>query len=114
MVGKLITLPYANPENVVNGTVQLVAAGSTQLLASAGAGVRNYITSVIVANGGAADQGIILDGATELGRVWVPTQSSVVIELPVPFRGSLAMALNVNIGGTSNDMRFTAVGYKGA
>jgi hypothetical protein len=54
LVGKLITLPYSNPENSLNGqiTTAMVATTSTAVtgMGAQGAGVRNYITACTFSN----------------------------------------------------------------
>lgn len=51
LVGKQITLPYANPENFVSGVTSVVTGTTaTSVLAAAGAGLRNYVTHIVVTN----------------------------------------------------------------
>jgi len=50
ITGKLINLPYANPENFERGTVTVATAGAATILATAAAGFKHYVTNVQIAN----------------------------------------------------------------
>lgn len=52
LAGKLVNLPYANPEQQVSGTAgPITDTSTTQVIAAQGAGVKIYITEVLVTNG---------------------------------------------------------------
>lgn len=105
LAGKLIALPYANPENAwsyvpsAGGILNTTAA--VTIAAAAGAGVRRYITSLQIAseNLGAATEVAIRDGAggAVLWRGQVRTSGLALssFQFPVPLRGSVNTLLEV-------------------
>ena len=122
LVGKLIVLPYANPENFVSGaiTTAMTATTSTSLVAAPGVGLRNYITTIIVSNAHATvgTDVIIQDGSAGTTLLTIPAASvygGAVINLPVPLRQPTAntaiFCANVTTGAST---KVSAVGYKGA
>ncbi len=122
LVGKLITLPYANPENFVSGAITSAMTGttSTSLVAAPAAGLRNYITTIIVSNTHATvgTDVIIQDGSGGTTLLTIPAKEvygGAVISLPCPLRQpTTATALfcaNVTTGAST---KVSAVGYKGA
>lgn len=121
LVGKLITLPYANPENFVSGavTTSMTSTTSTSLVAAPGAGLRNYITTIIVSNAHATvgTDIIIQDGSGGTTLLTVPAAAvygGAVINLPVPLRqpttNTAIFCANVTTGAST---KVSAVGYKG-
>jgi hypothetical protein len=118
LVGKLITLPYANPENFITGTTAaIVDTTTTQVLASAGGALRNYITAVIVTNSHATVGTFvkITDGASTI--MWEGYAAAVgggfAISFPVPLRGTAATAVNAICVTTGANVIVSACGYKG-
>lgn len=122
LVGKLITLPYANPENFVSGaiTTAMTSTTSTSLVAAPGAGLRNYITTIIVSNSHATvgTDVIIQDGNAGTTLMTIPAAAlygGAVINLPVPLRqpttNTAIYCANVTTGSST---KVSAVGYKGA
>lgn len=122
LVGKLIVLPYANPENFVSGAITSAMTGttSTSLVAAPGAGLRNYITTIIVSNAHAT-QGtdiIIQDGSGGPTLLTIPAAAvygGAAITLPTPLRQPTAntalYCANVTTGAST---KVSAVGYKGS
>lgn len=116
LVGKQIVLPYANPENFVSGkTAAMTATTRTAVVAAAGSGVRNYITSFTFANSHASvgTEIVIEDGTTELFRVYVKAGESVCYTLPVPLRSTANTAINATNVTTGSNTYVSAQGYKG-
>lgn len=118
LLGKLVTSPYTIPENMVQGTTAAITTtGSTQVLAAAAAGVRNYITTIIIENTSAtvSTEVTILDGATVLcrGLVGATTLSNntLAFTFPVPLKGTAATAINAQCTTTGANVYVTAVGY---
>ena len=122
LVGKLITLPYSNPENFVSGAITsaMTSTTSTSLVAAPAAGLRNYITTIIVTNSHATvgTDVIIQDGSGGTTLLTIPAAAvygGAVITLPTPLRQpTTATALycaNVTSGANT---KVSAVGYKGA
>lgn len=117
LVGKLIVLPYANPENMVSGTTAVVTDTTrTSIIAAQGAGVRLYITSLIVTNGDATvgtfvkiedDTTVILQGYAAAAG------GGFALTFPTPLRLTANKALQFECVTTSAEVTVTAVGYKG-
>lgn len=115
LVGKLITLPYANPEQFVRGTANSVGTSNTQIIAAPGAGVKLYVTSIVVANTSATDTDVaIKDGTTEVMRVPAPANGGATINLAVPLVLTANTALQFASSASVTTMYVTAIGYKGA
>ena len=122
LVGKLIVLPYANPENFVSGAITTAMTGttSTSLVSAPGASLRNYITTIIVSNSHATvgTDIIIQDGSGGTTLMTIPAAAvygGAVINLPVPLRqpttNTAIYCANVTTGAST---KVSAVGYKGA
>lgn len=122
LVGKLIVLPYANPENFVSGAITSAMTGttSTSLVAAPGSGLRNYITTIIVSNAHATvgTDIIIQDGSGGTTLLTIPAAAvygGAAITLPTPLRQPTAntalYCANVTTGAST---KVSAVGYKGA
>lgn len=117
LVGKLIVMPYANPENFVNGTTAAITdTTSTAIIASAGGSLRNYITQVTVTNSHAT-QGTfvkILDGATIIHEGYAAAAGGgFTATFPTPLRGTAATAVNAQPVTTGANIIASASGYKG-
>lgn len=121
LVGKLIVLPYANPENMVSGAITTAMTGttSTSLIAAPAAGLRNYITTIIVSNAHATvgTDIIIQDGSGGTTLMTIPAAAvygGAVINLPVPLRqpttATAIYCANVTTGAST---KVSAVGYIG-
>lgn len=122
LVGKLIVLPYANPENFVSGAITTAMTGttSTSLIAAPAAGLRNYITQITVSNAHAT-QGtdvIIQDGSGGTTLYNIPAAAvygGAVITFPTPLRqpttATAIFCANVTTGAST---KASASGYKGA
>lgn len=121
LVGKQIIAPYTNPGNIVSGAITSAMTGttSTSLVAAPAAGLRNYITTIIVSNahGTVGTDVIIQDGSGGTTLMTIPAAAlygGAVINLPVPLRQpTTATALycaNVTTGAST---KVSAVGYKG-
>lgn len=118
LVGKLITLPYANPENFVSGvTAAITDTTNTSVIASAGGSLRNYITHIIVTNSHATVSTVveIRDGATTvLYRGYaLAAGGGFSVTLPVPLRGTAATAITASCITTGSNVYVSASGYKG-
>jgi len=122
LVGKQIILPYSNPENFVSGAITsaMTSTTSTSLVAAPGAGLRNYITTIIVSNAHATvgTDVVIQDGSGGTTLLTIPAAAvygGAVINLPVPLRqpttNTAIYCANVTTGAST---KVSAVGYKGA
>lgn len=122
LVGKLIVLPYANPENFVSGAITTAMTGttSTSLIAAPGAGLRNYITQITVSNAHATvgTDLIVQDGNGGTTLYTIPAAAvygGASITFPVPLRqpttNTALYIANVTTGAST---KASASGYKGA
>lgn len=121
--GAAIIRPYAVPE--LDWSYAAAAGGITNttdvaIKAAAGAGVRNYLTSISVTNASAtiATEVVIKDGATIIWRGFVGTQallnSAVNVTFPTPLKSTANTALNVACITTGAAVYVNAQGHIGA
>ena len=121
LVGKLIVLPYANPENFVSGAITTAMTGttSTSLVASPGTGLRNYITQVTVSNSHATvgTDLILQDGSGGTTLYTIPAAAAyggAAITFPTPLRQpTTSTALFCANVTTGSSIKVSASGYKG-
>lgn len=117
LVGKLIVLPYANPENFVNGTTAAITdTTSTSVIASAGGSLRNYVTSILVTNSHATVGTFvkILEGSNIIYEGYAAAAGGgFSVSLPVPLRGAAATAINAQLVTTGANVIASCAGYKG-
>jgi hypothetical protein len=116
LVGKLIELPYANPENYVQGATT-AQTGSTvvSVIASAGGSLRNYITSCQVTNTSSTNTFMqITDGAsTVMATIPMPANGGAVVTFPSPLKGTAATATEALPGAAVTSWYVSCQGYKG-
>lgn len=117
LVGKLIMLPYANPENFVQGTTTAITdTTSTSVIASAGGSLRNYITDCVGTNSHATVGTFvkILDGSTIIDEFFAaPAGGGASRSYPVPRKGTAATAINAQMVTTGANVIVSCGGYKG-
>lgn len=114
LVGKLVTMPYAIPQLLVNGTNSATDTANTSLIASAGAGVRNYITQFTVFNDSATDTFVSLkDGTTTKYVVPAPAHGGACITFPAPLKGTAETAWNTAAGDSVTTLYCSASGFTG-
>lgn len=118
LVGKLIVLPYANPENFVSGRATATDTTSTSLVAVPAAGLRNYITQITVWNASAVSTYIKIQdgsGGTELYDIPAPAGGGAILTFPTPLRQpTTATAIFFAANASANAVFVSASGYKGA
>lgn len=119
LVGKQIVLPYANPENFVSGaTSDITNTTATSVIAAAGAGVRNYITQILVTNSHATVGTFVNitdgSGGTILYTGYAAAAGGgFAVTLPVPIKTTANTALYCACVTTGSNVRVCASGYKG-
>ena len=121
-VGKLIVLPYANPENFVSGAITTAMTGttSTSLIAAPAGSLRNYITQITCSNAHATvgTDIAIQDGSGGTTLYTCPAAAvygGSVITFPTPLRQpTAATAIFVANVTTGASTKVSASGYKGA
>jgi hypothetical protein len=112
-VGKTITLPYSNPENFVSGAASQASTTQTQIIASQGAGVKMYITSVQCFNTGTTVSTTTLNDTS--GWVGVnPAGGGFIAAFPTPLVVAAATALKFTPGSASSTQYCNAQGYAGS
>lgn len=111
--GKFVPTGYGDSAQTVQTHTALTATADTSLVVSAGAGLRNYLTDLVIENvGGSASQFILKDGSTVLTKITVPAGDTKVVSLHTPFRGSAATAINGALGAAGT-VNVSVIGYKG-
>lgn len=102
------TLQATNPSAIVNLT-------STQILAAAGAGLRNYIQTITCINESATATRVdILDGATVIWRFWMAAGSTQTAEFPTPLRPTANTAVNAQCSITGTSTYVSIAGFADA
>lgn len=121
LVGKLIVLPYANPENFVMGTTAaMTGTTTTSIIAAPAAGLRNYVTNITCTNSHATVGTFVLVQDGSGGTTFYEAYAAAVgggfsITLPVPLRQpTTATAVFVADVTTGANVICSASGYKGA
>jgi hypothetical protein len=116
-VGKLVNLPYANPENFVSGTASATGTGATTLIAAGAGSLKNYITSVQCGRDDA--------GTTAIRVTFSDANSSVLVlpnngggggnnaTYPVPIATAAATAFTFTASAGTTTVRCSAQGYQG-
>ncbi|MCC6775643.1 MAG: hypothetical protein IT537_03245 [Hyphomicrobiales bacterium] len=118
LLGKQIVLPYANPENMLNGvpTAAITDTTSTQVLAAAGSGVRNYVTWCRVQNAHATvgTWVQILRGSTVIDSGWAgPNGGGYGGRYPTPQKSGANEEINCQATTTGASFKCTCGGYTG-
>jgi hypothetical protein len=109
---------WSASENLIRGALpsDLITTAATQLLPAQGAGLRNYITSLLVTNDHSTqDTRVdILDGTTLLWTGFAAHGGGgYSMTFPSPLRGSPNTAVNVQCS-IAAQVRASAAGFKGA
>jgi hypothetical protein len=108
--------PHCGLEDIVSGVAAITDGSSTSVIASAGAGVKNYITSVIIANNSATAVTVDLrDGAAGTVKATLPVPantSGVVCNFPIPLPFSAATAVCADPSAAATTITVTLLGFK--
>jgi len=116
--GVQITRPHCNLEDIVSERVTNTDGASTAFasgLAAPGAGVRIYLTSLIICNSSAAFCTVdIRDGSagSVLATVPVPASSGVIFNPPVPLKFSANTAVAYDASAATTTLTITGIGFK--
>lgn len=115
--GRTLMRPFAAEESRVEGYISLTSTSMTTLVASAGAGLRNYITDVWVVNTGAAATLVTFSsggGASVLGYTIAPAGSgSNLPGLMTPIRTLADQTFGVQAATATSTLYVTVKGFKG-
>jgi hypothetical protein len=108
--------PHTNLEDIISGVAAITDGSSTSVIASSGAGVKNYITTAIIANTSATAVTVDLrDGAAGSVKATLPVPantSGVVCNLPVPLPFSAATAVCADPSAAASTVTVTLIGFK--
>lgn len=117
LVGKQVVAPYALPENLVQGvTAAITGTTDTAVLAAAGVGIRNYVTSLTVTNSHATVGTVVelKDGVTVIHRAYAaPAGGGFTITFPTPLKGTANTAINAANITTGSNTYVSVSGFKG-
>jgi hypothetical protein len=108
--------PHCGLEDIVSGVAAITDGSSTSVIASAGGGVKNYITTAIISNTSATAVTVDLrDGAAGTVKATLPVPantSGVVCNLPVPLPFSAATAVCADPSAAASTVTVTLIGFK--
>jgi hypothetical protein len=114
--GAQIVRPHCGLEDLISGVAAITDGSSTSVIASAGAGVKNYITTAIIANTSATAVTVDLrdgTGGSVKATLPVPANTSgVVCNLPVPLGFSAATAVAADPSAAASTVTVTLIGFK--
>jgi len=112
--GVLITRPHCNLEDIVSGNASNTDGSSTQVIAAAGAGIKQYLTSVGLTNTSSTNTYCELKSGTTVRATFsVPANGGVVFSWAVPLPPNAANeAWNFDPGAAVTTMYCSMVGFK--
>ena len=113
--GKLVVLPYALNENSWQYAGPAITDTADDVVkTSAGAGLRNFVTSLTVINSHATVGTVVelKDGSTVIHRGYAaPLGGGYTVTFPMALKGSAATAVNVACVTTGSNTYVSASGY---
>ena len=114
--GRVLTKPFSAEESRVEGYVSTTNTSITTLVAAAGAGLRNYITDIWLANTGAAATLVTFSsggGASVLGYTIAPAGSgSNLPGLATPIRTGVNETFGIQAATATSILYATVKGFK--
>jgi hypothetical protein len=114
--GIQVTRPHCHLGDIVSGVAAITDGSSTSVIASQGAGVKTYITSVVIANTSATAVTVdIRDGAAGTVKLTLPVPADtagVVFSLPVPLPFSAATAVCADPSAAASTVTVSLVGFR--
>jgi hypothetical protein len=120
LVGRLITLPYANPENTIKGcSAAITDTTATNVIATdSGAGLKWYVTSIMVTNSHAT-VGTLVTIQDDEGSPTVLWQGyaaalggGFALTFPVPLATAAAAHIHAVCGTTGSSIYVCAAAYQ--
>jgi hypothetical protein len=111
--GKLITLPFANKENMVRGSASQTGTGATTIIAAQGAGVKIYVTGVQCKNTGSTTTIVTLNDSASSVLI-VPTSGGDNEVYQTPLVLAANTALTFTPAAASTTLYCNAQGYWGS
>ena len=111
--GVQITRPHCNLEDVVTGNATNTDGTSTQCVAAQAAGIKTYLTSIVLANSSASNITVdIKDGSTTKISIPVPAGGGAIFNPPVPLPGTAATAWNFDPSAAATTVTCSMIGFK--
>ncbi len=105
--------PHCGLEDIVTGNATNTDGTSTSCIASSGAGVKTYLTSVVLCNTSATAITVdIKDGATTKVSLPLPAGSGCVFNPPVPIPGTAATAWSFDPSAAATTVTCSMIGFK--
>jgi hypothetical protein len=111
--GVQLSRPHCGLEDIVSGNASNTDGTSTQVIAAGAAGIKHYLTSIIITNMHASTVAYveIKDGSTTKLTIPVPP-GGCVVNLPVPLPGTAATAWNFDPSAAVTTLYCSMVGFK--
>lgn len=111
--GVQIVRPHCNLEGIVTGNATNTDGTSTECIAAQAAGIKVYLTSIILANTSATAITVdIKDGTTVKISLPLPAGSGCVFNPPVPIPGTAATAWNFDGSAAATTVTCSMIGFK--
>lgn len=111
--GVKLMRPHCGLEDIVTGNATNTDGTSTSCIASSGAGVKTYLTSVVLCNTSATAITVdIKDGSTTKVSLPLPAGSGCVFNPPVPIPGTAATAWSFDPSAAATTVTCSMVGFK--
>lgn len=112
--GALINRPHCGLEDIVSGVASNTDGASTEVIAAAAAGIKQYLTSATIINTSASMVYVELkSGTTVKWRLPVPATSGVIFNPPVPLPpNAAAEAWNFDSSAAATTLYYNAIGFK--
>jgi hypothetical protein len=111
--GIQLVRPQTNLEDIVTGTATDTAGASTAGIAAQAAGIKTYLTSIILCNSSSTNITVsIKNGVTTVLVLPVPANAGAIFNPPVPVPGSAATAWNFQGSAAVTTLTCSMVGFK--
>lgn len=118
LVGKLIMMPYANKENFLSGVATSTGSSAASVISAQGAGVKIYITRVVLANTGSTTSLVTLQNdpagtPSTLAYLINPAGGGGQFTFDPPLVSAANKAVGWTPGSASTTQYITIDGYAG-
>lgn len=122
LVGRDITFPYANKENLVEGTANVTGTTSTSLIAAPGSGLYVYVTAISCFNSGSTGTTVSFQNGSAGTTLWegyaAPSGGGFTHSFVTPIGGVNNMTANTALyfqaGSSTTTLYCNASGFKGS
>ncbi len=111
--GVQLMRPHCGLEDIVSGQATNTDGSATQCIAAQAAGIKTYLTSIILANTSATAITVdIKDGSTVKVSLPLPAGSGCIFNPPVPLPGTAATAWNFDGSAAATTVTCSMIGFK--